>query len=66
MRETLYRLAVLSNACEETMGKYALYQVLVYCGKVMRKCQNTEMETHIKNGDQEPRKKYESDTSVGS
>ena len=37
MREMLYGLPVLSNDPEETMGKNALYQVLVYCEKLVTK-----------------------------
>ena len=60
MREMLYGLPVLSNDPEETMGKNALYQVLVYCGQVNKKQQRKKeimLIAHIKNWDEKPGKK---------
>jgi hypothetical protein len=42
----LYGLPVLSNTCEETMGKNALYQVLVYCGQVVTKKKERDNKYH--------------------
>jgi hypothetical protein len=60
---------VLSKECEETKGRYALYQTFVYFMKEVLKRERTpgvkEGAAHIKNGRNKPVEKDDADANVG-
>jgi hypothetical protein len=66
---TLYGLPVLSKECEETNGRYALYQTFVYFMKEVLKRERTrrvkERTAHVKNGCDEPVEKDDGEANVG-
>jgi hypothetical protein len=64
--EMLYGFPVLSKDCEETKGRWALYQTLLYCEKILRKRkQGRERRPHVKNDGDEPVEKDDCEANVG-